>query len=118
MSDTLTAILTILAGLFGSGGVVAGWKVWQDRRHGVRQEDRLDRAQTFEELKTIISELRTEVELQKGSNSDLRARVKALEVERQKDREVIEAQREHFTVLEEWIRRGSPPPPPPRPKLV
>lgn len=118
-------VVSLIVGALSGGGISTLLRIRHDKRKDIRQEDRADnaqsllaRAQTFNELKDVITILRAQLEESRAAAARLEARVDLLEDKRRADALAMRAQGDHIDVLEQHIWRGDPPPPPPRPAAV
>lgn len=98
--DTGQVISTIIAVLFGGGGLVAFYKAKSTKQVGLSGVEVEDKAVNTADWSAWQEHWPAQIER-------LTMRVDKLEEDREDDAE-------HIRVLEAWIWSGKPPPPPPR----
>lgn len=128
MNDALTALIAVLGGITGLGGMLTvAWKTWNDRKAGIDSKEissgELELAQdeqTWNHLVEVVNQLRTDrdhllgkTEKQEKALAELATAVSALNsLIADKDGKIMLLESD-IVVLLEHINSGKQPPPPP-----
>lgn len=123
--DTGQIISTVIAVVFGGGGLAAFYKARSTKQVGLSGVEVEDKAATTADWDALSKYWKGEMESLRAEVADLKSQMRDLREERRKDAEehALErkrwaAERDHLIeeleIRDRWIYEGRPPPPPER----
>ena len=109
-------ILAAIAALTSGGGIVAGLRTWSDHRKGVRESD-AERSETaLDGFRSLVADLRTEVDRLKQDREQDRGRIDRIERQITVERDLRWSAIQYVRTLLAWVSTHVPaqsPPPVP-----
>lgn len=106
-------ILAAIAALTSGGGIVAGLRTWSDHRKGVRESDAEQSETALDGFRSLVADLRTEVDRLKQDREQDRGRIDRIERQITLERDLRWSAIQYVRVLLGWVAQVLPDATPP-----